>query len=130
MGKRVLLIDDDKAILEALETVLTDQKYLVKTALTPKDIDSDIENFDPDLIMLDINLGSFNGLQICKKLKANPETKDIPVIILSSDDSIFDAIQIFGADDIILKPVDLDLLLQTVDKNLGAPVISINRGRK
>jgi DNA-binding response OmpR family regulator len=129
MGKRVLVIDDDKAILEAVGSILKYEDYDVRTTVTPENINDDIDEFNPDLILLDINLGSFNGLQICRTLKGNPQTKSIPVIILSADDSIFDAIQIFGADDIILKPLDLNILLETVGKYLLAPVIQMNRNR-
>lgn len=127
MAKRVLVIDDDTAILEVIGSILSYEDYDVKTSVTPQDLDADISEFNPDLILLDINLGSFNGLQICRTLKANPDTKHIPVIILSADDSIFDAIQIFGANDIILKPLDMNVLLETVGKYLLAPVIQLHR---
>lgn len=127
MAKRVLVIDDDTAILEVIGSILSYEDYDVKTSVTPQDLEADISEFNPDLILLDINLGSFNGLQICRTLKANPDTKHIPVIILSADDSIFDAIQIFGANDIILKPLDMTVLLETVGKYLLAPIIQLHR---
>lgn len=127
MAKRVLVIDDDTAILEVIGSILSYEDYDVKTSVTPQDLDADLSEFNPHLILLDINLGSFNGLQICRTLKANPGTKHIPVVILSADDSIFDAIQIFGANDIILKPLDMNVLLEIVGRYLLAPVIQLHR---
>jgi DNA-binding response OmpR family regulator len=127
MGKRILSIDDEQEILDCINFILHMEGYVVGTSLSPENIFFQIRQFQPDLILLDINMGAYNGLEVCQAIHSNPDTENIPIIIVSSDDRIHSAIKHFCASDIISKPFNLDTLLSVVNKHLDAKIIPINR---
>lgn len=117
--KRVLVVDDDLDILEALRFMLEDAGFVVET--TPKNgsiVDKKIKDHPPDIILLDVLLSGHDGRHICKKLKSGKNTKDIPIIMISAHPDAkktsFDA----GADDFLGKPFDIGVLLEKIKKNL------------
>ena len=112
--KRILCVDDDQEILDIYEIILLSEGYVVKTSISPVDIIQLILEFDPNLIMLDINMREINGLEVCKEVKSYIDSKNTPVIIISSDDSIHTAVCDFGASAIILKPFQINDLIETV----------------
>ena len=114
-------MDDDQEILDIYKMILSEQGYFVKTSIFPADILTLILEFEPNLIMLDINMNEINGLEVCKEVKSYVSNKNTPVIIISSDESIHTAICDFSATAIILKPFDVDNLIETVRKNLEDP---------
>lgn len=79
--KKILVVDDDKSILEVVEIILSSKGYDVKTYSTGYDVPSIVNNYDPDLILLDINLPHKKGTEICNELKA---ISDRPPILLFS----------------------------------------------
>lgn len=111
MAKRILAVDDNEDILDILNLMLTIDGYQVETSLSPDAIEKQITEFQPDLILLDIQMGPYNGLEVCKKLKNNLYSSSIPVLIISSDDRIFQAVEKYGADGIIAKPFEMNTLL-------------------
>lgn len=127
MSKRILVIDDDPDVLEMYEAILTMEAYDVKTLLSPDNLAGAIFDFVPDLIILDIQLGIYNGLEICSKLKANPMTNNIPVLIVSAHESIYKAKTDYGANDYIVKPFDVPSFLEKIDDYLSGKVIPFRR---
>ena len=117
--KRILCVDDDQEILDIYEIILLSEGYVVKTSISPVDIIQLILEFDPNLIMLDINMREINGLEVCKEVKSYIDNKNTPVIIISSDDSIHTAVCDFGASAIILKPFQINDLIETVKHHLS-----------
>ena len=113
-------MDDDQEILDIYEIILLSEGYVVKTSIFPVDILQLILEFDPNLIMLDINMHEINGLEVCKEVKSYINNKDTPVIIISSDESIHTAVCDFGASAIILKPFQINDLIETVKHHLSA----------
>ncbi|HEV2832155.1 MAG TPA: response regulator, partial [Hanamia sp.] len=77
-----------------------------------------IETFKPDLILLDVLISGYDGRVICKQLKANEETKHIPVIMFSAHPGAAATIADYGANDFISKPFDVDHLLRKVKEQL------------
>ncbi|MEJ6981530.1 response regulator [Pedobacter sp. P351] len=116
--KRVLCVDDNQDILDIYEIILSAEGYSVKTSIYPVDILQLILDFDPNLIIMDINMADFNGLEVCKEIKSYINNKNTPVIIISSDESIHTAVCTFGATAIILKPFEIDELIKTVHFHL------------
>ena len=112
--KRILCVDDDQEILDIYEIILLSEGYSVKTSIFPVDILELIHEFAPDLIMLDINMNEINGLDVCREVKSYISNKNTPVIMISSDESIHTAVCDFGATAIILKPFQVDHLIETV----------------
>jgi len=121
--KRILCVDDDQDILDVYDIILSSEGYLVKTSTFPSDILQLILDFEPDLIMLDIRMININGLEVCKKLKSYISNKNTPVIMVSSDDSIYRAVCDFGATDIILKPFIINDFINKVNLHLLPQVI-------
>lgn len=121
MNKKILIVDDDVDILDALQLLLQDKGYKVKVASNGKYAESLIKgNKDlPDLIVLDIMLGEKDGRIICKKLKVSSRTKHIPIILVSahpdSKQSSFDA----KASAFIAKPFESEFLLKTIANYLS-----------
>src|ERR1700688_2586755 len=81
--KKILIVDDDTDLLHTLDIFLH-KKYVVKTLSDGHTALEQAEAFKPALVMLDVNLGDMDGRDICKGLKENAATRDIPVMMMSS----------------------------------------------
>ena|ERR1044072_7206739 len=117
--KRILVVDDDPAILDALEQMLRDEGYEVET--TVKDgryVEESLGRGLPDLIILDMLLSGHDGRDICRTLKSRPETTRIPIIMISAHPSAEATSLAAGADDFLAKPFNVDALLLKVEKLL------------
>jgi DNA-binding response OmpR family regulator len=118
--KRILVVDDDLAILEALDITLRDAGYETETsAKNGEYVEQSLRRQLPDLMILDILLSGHDGRDICKTVKSLEETKGIPVILISAhpdaEGTAYDA----GADDFLSKPFDIDDLLARVQRLVG-----------
>ncbi|PIS05456.1 MAG: response regulator [Candidatus Buchananbacteria bacterium CG10_big_fil_rev_8_21_14_0_10_42_9] len=82
--KKILIVEDDKALVELLSQMFGNKTYSVDLALEIKEGFNKAKKSQPNLILLDILLSGENGFDLLKKLKADIQTKDIPVIILSN----------------------------------------------
>lgn len=105
---RILVVDDEQDLCEILKFNLETDGYVVETANSAEDaLDMNIESFD--LMLLDVMMGGMSGFAMAKKLKANPATKDIPIVFLTARDTENDTVTGFnlGADDYILKPFSI-----------------------
>lgn len=113
---RVLLVDDNEQNLELLLAYLEDLGCELRTASDGPEALDDIAKFPPDLILLDIMMPKMSGFQVCKKLRANPATVGIPVLMVTALNEVADverAVEV-GANDFISKPVQrLELLTRT-----------------
>lgn len=106
--KKILIIEDDKDINNLIRLTLEGEKYEIKSAYDGNEGLTEINIFKPDLLILDLMLPGTNGLDICKKIKSNPETKNTIIVIVSAADATvnrFFGIQ-YGADYYIKKPFD------------------------
>lgn len=115
----IIMVDDNPANLRIGKNVLA-EKYTVATAPSAEKLFSLLENNNPSLIMLDIDMPVMDGYEAIKVLKSKPQTKDIPVIFLTgrteSDDEL--AGLSLGAVDYITKPIQPLLLLKRVELHL------------
>ncbi len=115
IAKRILIIDDDPDILDVLNIVFQEDGYNVVISNTCKIID-DIHEIAPDLVLLDVHIPTSpkNGDVICKELKINPETHQLPVVLVSGESDIEQICSACGANDYIKKPFDLDFISDKV----------------
>ncbi|MFD2870977.1 PleD family two-component system response regulator [Mucilaginibacter ximonensis] len=119
--QRILAIDDDKDILEILQLILEYKGYEVETLADGRHLFETIKQYHPDLIILDIMLGNFDGRKLCSELKSHRDTRDIPVILLSASHTVHGNFHKNGnPDDFIAKPFDIDILLNSVERQLVA----------
>lgn len=116
MSKRVLVVDDDHGILEALSILLEEAGYTVKTTPNGSTVSGEIHSFSPHVILLDIWMSGQNGCDICKNLKRMNHTKRIPVIMISANRDMVKISKDCGADDYVAKPFEIDELLNKVAK--------------
>lgn len=114
--KEIFIVEDDDGIRELLEFLLVSQQYSVKTFPTSRAFHKTVPKKVPDLFLLDIMLPDGNGVDLCRELKKNAETKKIPVVLMSAHADIS---RTEGADDFIAKPFDVDELLRRIEKQLA-----------
>lgn len=117
-AKRILVVDDDPDILDALQLLLEFAGYEVKTSEKGEYAENlrDTNGGLPHLIILDVLLSGKDGRLICQKLKSQEETKSIPIIMISAHPTARQSVAAVGADDFVAKPFDADELLAIVAK--------------
>lgn len=118
MAKKILVVDDEPAMVRMLRNVLEERGYAVIEASRGEECLEKAIKKAPDLILLDVMLPGPSGLSICKRLKDNAVTKDIPVILVTAllGESIQEKGMESGAAYVISKPYDTaDLLWQIED---------------
>ena len=118
-SKRILLAEDDPGIIEVVQIVLKEAGYTPHIAASQKDIEEIVNEFPIDLIFLDILLSGENGSDIARTLKNNPDTKHIPILLLSANMSIEELSKDSGADGFLRKPFDLDDFLKIIKKHIS-----------
>ena len=116
----ILVVDDTLANLR-LPGFLTEQGYKVRGAPNGTLALNAARLAPPDLILLDINMPDLNGYEVCKQLKANTQTCDIPVIFISALDEVLDKVKAFtiGGVDYITKPIQFEEVLARVQTHLS-----------
>lgn len=105
---KILVVDDKPENLKLLTQILSDRGYKVRVAPSGKLALKSCESNLPDLILLDINMPEMNGYEVCKNLKLDLDTRDIPVIFISASDEVIDKVNAFtvGGVDYITKPFE------------------------
>ena len=117
---KVLVIDDDKDLLEVIQALLTTRGFDVETDNNWQSGFEKIRKFEPQIILLDVFLSGIDGLEICKQLKASPFTSHIPIVIFSAYPRIGETvIYEYGADDFIGKPFEFKDLLKKIKLHLN-----------
>jgi len=116
----ILAVDDTPENLDVVKGILA-SAYTVKAAINGPMALKIVEKQPPDLILLDIMMPDMNGYEVCKRLKSNPDTRDIPVIFLTAMDQTTDESSGFelGAADYITKPVNPPILEARVKTHLA-----------
>jgi len=115
MSKRILVLDDNKDILDVVNEVLSYENFEVHATSTSDNILQVAQNYNPDLVILDYHLGESNGGDICKQLKADAQLSHIPVIIFSAYINRNVDYPAFGCEAVIAKPFDLNELVDKVN---------------
>ncbi len=108
--KKVLIVDDDSTLLEAIQIAIEmdgNHAYVVSDGC--KVLES-AKATKPDLILLDVLLSGYDGRDIAKQLKEDPEVKNIPLVMLSASTSIEDIVAEVGADGFLAKPFEIEEL--------------------
>ncbi len=116
----ILLVDDEPKNLKLLSDLLEEQGYQVRQAINGAIALEAINLAAPDLILLDICMPELDGYSVCQKLKANPQTKDIPVIFVTAFDEPWNKVKAFsvGAVDYIHKPFKVIEVLARIENQL------------
>jgi DNA-binding response OmpR family regulator len=123
--KYVLIVDDDPDLVETVSMLLESKGYEVGKAYDGIEGEEAIKQRRPDVLVLDVMMPRKNGYQLCKELKANKWTSDIPIVLLTA---VGDAVPTttyshaegmsIEAEDFLPKPVDAQTLVQSVERLL------------
>lgn len=116
----ILVVDDTPQNLTILTKILKKQGYRVRPAISGAVALKAVKSAAPDLVLLDIMMPDIDGYEVCKRLKADPVTRDIPVIFVSAKHEVIDKVKGFelGAVDYITKPIQADDVLARVRTHL------------
>lgn len=117
MAKRLLLADDSITIQKVVELVLAEEDFEIKSVNNGDEALAAISSFKPDIMLVDIVMPKMNGYQLCEKIKSNPDTKDVPVILLAGAFEPLDEelARNVGADDHIVKPFESQELISKIN---------------
>jgi DNA-binding response OmpR family regulator len=115
---RILVVDDEEDVRVFLKKRLERNNFKVSTAATGSECLDAIHDFNPDLILLDIVMPYMDGYEVIKKLKQNPKTRNIPILMHSvrkESNSIFKSMEL-GSIDYVIKPVSFETLLRVIKR--------------
>jgi twitching motility two-component system response regulator PilG len=117
-GTKVLVIDDSNTIRRSAEIFLRQGGYEVVLAEDGFDALAKVSDHDPQLIFCDILMPRLDGYQTCAIIKRNPRFTNVPVIMLSSKDGLFDKARgrMVGSEDYLTKPFTKEQLLKAVEQ--------------
>jgi twitching motility two-component system response regulator PilG len=122
-GKRtVLVVDDSPTVLKIVGMALARHGHEVVVAANAMQALAKLDEVLPDLVLLDINMPHMDGYQLCKLIRANPSTGELPVVMLSGKDGFFDRVRgkLAGSTDYLTKPFDPVTLVQVVERHCRA----------
>lgn len=116
-NKKILVVDDDDMMRKMTSTILTRHEFEVLNAENGRDALTQLETVRPDLILLDVMMPEMDGYETCQKIRANPATSTIPILMLTALASIEQKVKGFesGADDYLAKPYETEELLARVN---------------
>jgi two-component system cell cycle response regulator len=108
MTARVLVVDDILANVRLLEAKLAAEYFEVVTAMNGADALESVQRTRPDIVLLDVMMPGIDGIEVCKRIKSNPHTQHIPVVMVTALDQPEDRVRGLeaGADDFLTKPVN------------------------
>jgi two-component system phosphate regulon response regulator PhoB len=144
-NEKILIVDDEEDVLELVRYNLDRSGYQIETATSGEDALSKARKSLPDLIILDLMLPGMDGLEVCKKLKNDVKTEQVPIVMLTAkgdESDIVTGLEL-GADDYITKPFSPKILIarvrrilhRAISRDLEKPVIkkrdlTIDPGRR
>lgn len=114
---KILIIDDDPDTINLMQAILKKRGYQIATALQETQAYQQLNQFQPDLILLDVLLSGVDGRIICQQIKNDEHLRHIPVIIFSGHPGAQRNIKDFGADDFLAKPFREQDLLEKIQNH-------------
>lgn len=118
----ILVVDDNTDNVEILRAYLTSRGYTVETAADGRAALARLDEVKPDLVLLDVMMPGMDGWEVCRVIKQHPSLGHTRVVMVTARGGFEDKYEGLrsGADDYVVKPVDLPDLLQKVERNLSA----------
>jgi len=126
MSSKILIADDNEPNIELLDAYLSGCDYIIETAKDGAETLEKVKSFAPDLILLDIMMPKLSGFEVCEKLKNDPQTQGIMILMVTALSELGDIERAVnaGCDDYLSKPVNKFELLKRVDNMLRLRSIS------
>lgn len=116
MSKKIIIIEDDLGILDAMSILLSEESYFVISISNGRKALSEIAKSKPKLIFLDMLISGIDGCDICREVKSSPDLKDIKVVMISAHPDAKERVKGCKADYFIPKPFNSDELLKVAKK--------------
>jgi CheY-like chemotaxis protein len=116
---RLLIVDDEVAIIEALQDILTMEGYEVQTALNGAEGLKKLREAQPSLVLLDLMMPVMDGRELLQRIRADPQLSHLPVVIMSA--GRINEAERHAASATLSKPFELDALLEAVSRHAGKP---------
>jgi DNA-binding NtrC family response regulator len=116
--KCVLIYDDDIEILNVCKAILASENYHVEALLSCENIISDIEELNPQVIVIDLWIPTIGGETAIKLIRENEKTKEIPVILFSATNNIEEISERVHAKAFVKKPFDIKSFRKTIEENI------------
>jgi DNA-binding response OmpR family regulator len=113
---KILICEDDEGVSELLKLVLEGEGFEVRVMSNSKGIQKKVKGYLPDLLLLDMWIPGVDGMETTKILKKDPQTTNVPIIVISAFDKADRRSKESGADDFIAKPFNIKDLLAKVHK--------------
>jgi CheY-like chemotaxis protein len=116
-SRSILIVEDDSDLRQALSEVLRDEGYSVAMAADGREaLDRLRRDLRPSLILLDLTMPVMNGWQFRAEQRQDPALSAIPVVVLSAGEHLAEQMVPLGIDDYVAKPIELNHLLQTIER--------------
>jgi CheY-like chemotaxis protein len=118
MSTRILIVDDDPDVLTLLRTILKLSGYIPITTLNSVEAIALVETEKPDVVLLDIMMPKLDGFELCKMMRANAVTRELPIIFVTAYEllDIEERRLEAGADLVVYKPVGMDKLVNSINE--------------
>lgn len=116
MAKKILIVDDDKDLLLALNMLLMKSGFKVKVMFTGVGVLTNVESYQPDVILLDVFLSGIDGRDICREIKASDSYKQIPIVMISANAMEKDVLDACDAEAFVNKPFAIQDLIGVINK--------------
>ncbi len=129
-GRRVLVVEDSEVIRRVLSLILQGEGYLVDLADTGGSALALAQRLQPDAVTLDLGLPDVDGREVLRRLKEDPRTRSIPVVVISAFVEDLTDVERGFASQIIVKPFDVETLLGGVGKALGLVPVGVAERRR
>ena len=117
-SKCILIYEDDQEIVLLCKTILIKNHYQVESLSSCENVLSDLEKIKPDLILMDLWIPEIGGEKAIIKIKENPASQQIPVILFSANSDIEEICKKINADGYIQKPFDIHTFLETIKQHI------------
>jgi twitching motility two-component system response regulator PilG len=119
--KKILIVEDEESLLKLESILLTSKGFEVKGVTNGRAALEEIQKSHPDLVLLDIMLPEMDGFEVCKKIKDDPQTREIPVIMLTAKKTREDMEKgkEVGADCYITKPFKSAMVIETIQRYIS-----------
>ena len=122
--KRILIVDDEPQVTELITRALSNDNDQFEIVSTDDGFEAGmlLTSFEPHLVILDLMMPTLNGFQICKRIRANPDTADIKILVVTgfADPDNVERILALGADDYMEKPLNTEEFLEKIDQLVAA----------
>lgn len=116
---KLLIVDDSTDLLEAMEIILAQNGYIIKTLSSGNNIYQEIDDFNPDILIIDIYLAGIDGRDVCRNLRKVVANKYLCIIIFSASTKALENYRSFGADDYLEKPFGINNLIEKIESVLS-----------